>query len=123
MSEGFPPDRLGKRGSSRAARLTIRYARAMREGTGIAGGVAGAIATFFTVLAALLVGTTYLFVCIYAIVKLIGDADGHPDPATLIVGFVVIPTVLVIGLLVGIRFLGKSLISRKRPKEDPTWNA
>ena len=95
----------------------------MREGTGIAGGVAGAITTFFTFLAALLVGTTYLFVCIYAIVKLIGDADGHPDPATLIVGFAVIPTVLVIGLLVGIRFLGKSLISRKRPEEDSEWNA
>ena len=106
-----------------AARLAIRYARAMREGTGIAGGVAGAITTFFTFLAALLVGTTYLFVCVYAIVKLIGDADGHPDPATLIVGFVVIPTVLVIGLFVGIRFLGKSLISRKRPEEDSEWNA
>lgn len=95
----------------------------MREGTGIAGGVAAAITTFFTALAALLVGTTYLFVCIYAIVKLIGDADGHPDPATLIVGFVAIPTVLVTGLLVGVRFIGKSLNSRKRPEEDPTWNA
>ena len=95
----------------------------MREGTGIAAGVAGAITTFFTALAALLVGATYLFVGIYAIVKLIGDADGHPDPATLIVGFVVIPTVLVVGLLVGISFLGKSLNSRKRPKEDQTWNA
>ena len=95
----------------------------MREGTGISVGVAGAITTFFAALAALLVGTTYLFVCVYAIVKLIGDADGHPDPATLIVGFVAIPTVLVTGLLVGIRFLGKSLNSRKRPEEDPTWNA
>ena len=95
----------------------------MREGTGISVGVAGAITSFFTALAALLVGTTYLFVCVYAIVKLIGDADGHPDPATLIVGFVAIPTVLVTGLLVGIRFLGKALNSRKRPEEDPTWNA
>jgi hypothetical protein len=74
-------------------------------------------------LAALLVGGTYLFVCVYAIVKLIGDSDGHPDPATLIVGFVAIPTVLVIGLFVGIRFLGTSLISRKRPEEDSEWNA
>jgi hypothetical protein len=95
----------------------------MREGTGISMGVAGLITTFFTALAALLVGTTYLFVCVYAIVKLIGDADGHPDPATLIVGFVAIPTVLVAGLLVGIRFLGASLNSRKRPEEDSTWNA
>jgi hypothetical protein len=90
----------------------------MREGTGVSMGVAGAITTFFTALAALLVGTTYLFVCVYAIVKLIGDADGHPDPATLIVGFVAIPTVLVAGLLVGIRFLGTSLNSRKRLEED-----
>jgi len=95
----------------------------MREGTGISMGVAGAITTFFTFLAGLLVGTTYLFVCVYAIVKLIGDADGHPDPATLIVGFVAIPTVLVTGLLVGVRFIGKSLNSRKRPEEDPGWNA
>jgi hypothetical protein len=95
----------------------------MREGTGISMGVAGAVTTFFTFLAALLVGTTYLFVCVYAIVKLIGDADGHPDPATLIVGFVAIPTVLVTGLLVGVRFIGKSLNSRKRPEEDPGWNA
>jgi hypothetical protein len=89
----------------------------MREGTGISMSVAALITTFFTALAALLVATTYLFVCVYAIVKLIGDADGHPDPATLIVGFVAIPTVLVAGLLVGIRFLGKSLNSRKRLEE------
>jgi divalent metal cation (Fe/Co/Zn/Cd) transporter len=95
----------------------------MREGTGISMAVAGLITTFFTALAALLVGITYLFVCVYAIVKLIGDADGHPDPATLIVGFVAIPTVLVTGLLVGIRFLGKSLNSRKRPEEAAPWNA
>jgi hypothetical protein len=88
----------------------------MREGTGISVGVAGAITTFFTALAAIVVGLTYLFVCVYAIVKLIGDADGHPDPATLILGFVAIPTVLVTGLLVGIKFLGRSLNSRKRPE-------
>ena len=90
----------------------------MREGTGISMAVAGLVTTFFTALAALLVAFTYLFVCVYAIVKLIGDADGHPDPATLIVGFVAIPTVLVAGLLVGIRFLGKSLNSRRRLEED-----
>jgi hypothetical protein len=39
------------------------------------------------------------------------------------VGFVAIPTVLVTGLLVGVRFIGKSLNSRKRPEEDPGWNA
>jgi hypothetical protein len=94
----------------------------MREGTGISMAVAGLVTTFFTALAALLVTFTYLLVCVYAIVKLIGDADGHPDPATLIVGFVAITTVLVAGLLVGIRFLGKSLNSRKRPEEASTWN-
>ena len=88
----------------------------MREGTGISMGIAGLVTTFFTALAALLIGTTYLFVCVYAIVKLIGDAEGHPDPATLIVGFVAIPTVLVTGLLVGIKFVGRSLNSRKRPE-------
>ena len=90
----------------------------MREGTGISLAVAGAVASFFTALAALLVATTYVFVCVYAIVKLIGDADGHPDPTTVMLGFVAIPTVLVAGLFAGIRFLGSSLNSRRRPEED-----
>lgn len=86
----------------------------MREGTGISVGVAGAITAFFVALAGLLVATTYLLVCVYAIVKLVGDREGHPDPATIIVGFVLLTTLLVAGLLVGLRFLGRSLSSRAR---------
>lgn len=95
----------------------------MREGTGVSMGIAGLVTTFFTALAALIVTFTYLFVCVYAIVKLIGDAEGHPDPATMILGFVAIPTVLVAGLLAGIRFMGKSLNSRKRPEGGESWSA
>jgi divalent metal cation (Fe/Co/Zn/Cd) transporter len=69
---------------------------------------------FFVALAALLVVTTYLLVSVYAIVKLIGDREGHPDPATLIVGFVLLTSVLVTGLMVGARYLGRSLNSRAR---------
>jgi hypothetical protein len=86
----------------------------MREGTGISAGVAGAITVFFVALAGLLVATTYLLVCVYAIVKLVGDREGHPDPATLILGFVLLATVLVTGLMVGVRYLGRSLSSRAR---------
>jgi hypothetical protein len=86
----------------------------MREGTGISLAIGGLVAAFFTALGALIVGVTYLFVCVYAIVKWIGDADGHPDPATLIVGVVVLVSVLVLGLLVGIRLLGRSLVNRRR---------
>jgi protein-S-isoprenylcysteine O-methyltransferase Ste14 len=90
----------------------------MREGTGISLTVSGLVAGFFTALGALIVVLTYLFVCVYAIVKLIGDADGHPDPATMIVGFVLLVTVLVLGLLVGVRLLGRSLNTRRRPADD-----
>jgi protein-S-isoprenylcysteine O-methyltransferase Ste14 len=90
----------------------------MREGTGISLTVSGLVAGFFTALGALIVVLTYLFVCVYAIVKLIGDADGHPDPATMIVGFVPLVTVLVLGLLVGVRLLGRSLNTRRRPADD-----
>jgi divalent metal cation (Fe/Co/Zn/Cd) transporter len=86
----------------------------MREGTGISAGIAGAMIAFFAALAALLVVTTYLLVSVYAIVKLIGDREGHPDPATLIVGFVLLTSVLVTGLMVGARYLGRSLNSRAR---------
>ena len=86
----------------------------MREGTGVSLAVGGIVTGFFTVLAALVVAFTYLFVCVYAIVKLIGDADGHPDPVTIIVGFVAIVSALVLGLLAGLRFLGRSLTSRRR---------
>jgi protein-S-isoprenylcysteine O-methyltransferase Ste14 len=86
----------------------------MREGTGISAIIAGAMIAFFVALAALLVVTTYLLVSVYAIVKLIGDREGHPDPATLIVGFVLLTSVLVTGLMVGARYLGRSLNSRAR---------
>jgi protein-S-isoprenylcysteine O-methyltransferase Ste14 len=90
----------------------------MREGTGISAGIAGAMIAFFAALAALLVVTTYLLVSVYAIVKLVGDREGHPDPATLIVGFVLLVTTLVVGLMVGIRYLGRSLSSRSHADAD-----
>ena len=90
----------------------------MREGTGISLAIGGLVSAFFTALGALVVVVTYLFVCVYAIVKLIGDADGHPDPATVIMGFVLLVSVLVVALLVGVRFLGKSLATRRRPADD-----
>jgi hypothetical protein len=86
----------------------------MREGTGVSLAIGGLISGFFTVLGAIVVVVTYLFICVYAIVKWIGDADGHPDPATIIVGFVALVSVLVIAVLVGVRQVGRSLVSRRR---------
>ena len=86
----------------------------MREGTGVSLAIGGLISGFFTVLGAIVVVVTYLFICVYAIVKWIGDADGHPDPATIIVGFVALVSVLVIAVLVGVRLVGRSLVSRRR---------
>jgi protein-S-isoprenylcysteine O-methyltransferase Ste14 len=86
----------------------------MREGTGVSLAIGGLISGFFTVLGAIVVVVTYLFVCVYAIVKWIGDADGHPDPATIIVGFVAIVSLLVLGLLLGVRLVGRSFVVRRR---------
>jgi hypothetical protein len=86
----------------------------MREGTGVAAGVAGVVTTFFVALGGLLVATTYLLVGVYAIVKWIRDADGHPDPATIIVGFVAVTSLLVLGLMLGVRLLGRSFVVRRR---------
>jgi hypothetical protein len=86
----------------------------MREGTGVSLGIGAIVAGFFTALAGLIAAVTYLFVCVYAIVKLIGDRDGHPDAATMVVGFVALVSVLVLALVVGIRFVGGSLVSRRR---------
>lgn len=85
----------------------------MREGTGISLGIAGAVTAFFTLLGGLAAVATYLLVCVYAIVKLIGDRNGHPDPTTLVLGFVLLTSVFVVGLLGGIRYLGRSLASRR----------
>ncbi len=90
----------------------------MREGTGVSLAVGGLVAGFFTALAGILVVVSYVFVCVYAVVKLIGDAEGHPDPVTLIVGFVLLVSALVVASLVGVRFLGRSLAQRRRSGDD-----
>jgi len=86
----------------------------MREGSGVSLAVGGIVTGFFTMLGTLIVAFTYLFVCVHAIVKLIGDADGHPDPTTVIVGFIALVSALVLGLAAALRFLGRSLSSRRR---------
>ena len=90
----------------------------MREGTGISLGIGGVVAAFFTALAGVIVALTYLLVCVYAIVKLIVDPQGQPDPTTLLVGSVLVVSVLVLGLLAGVRMLGGSLIARRHFDED-----
>jgi protein-S-isoprenylcysteine O-methyltransferase Ste14 len=90
----------------------------MREGTGISLGIGGVLAASFTLLAGVIVAVSYLFVCVYAVVKLIVDPQGHPDPTTLVVGAVLMVSVLVLGLLVGVRLLGGSLIDRGLTDED-----
>ena len=92
----------------------------MREGTGISLGVAGLVAGYLTALAGLIAVVTYVFVCVYAIVKLIGDAEGHPDPTIVIVGFVLAVSALVLVMLGGVRLIGASLIGR-RPHADDAY--
>ena len=86
----------------------------MREGTGVSLAIGALLSASFTAIAGVVVGVTYLFVCLYAIVKWIVDADGHPDPTTIVVGFVVLVPLLVLVVLVATRMLGRSLVTRRR---------
>ena len=92
----------------------------MREGTGVALAIGGLLAGFFAGLAAIVVVVTYLFVCVYAITKWIGDPDGHPGAVTIIVGFLVLVSLLVLAVLLVVRLLGWSFVSRRREDRHPT---
>ena len=92
----------------------------MRQGTGVSLAIAGLLTGFLASLAAIVVVVTYLFICGYAIANWIRDANGHPDPATIIVGFVVMVPLLVLVALLAVRLVGRSLVSRRREDDHLT---
>jgi hypothetical protein len=79
---------------------------ASRGGAKLLGiGVAGLSVIYLVVLPAVLVGLIYLFISIYAVVKI--SPPGHPNPAVVLVG-----VVLLVGLMTALLGVSIWLIGR-----------
>lgn len=83
------------------------------KGIGLA--VGGILTAFFAFLPFVFVVLAYLFVSVYAIVKAASAGPDAADPVTIVVGFVLLATLLVLGLAGAIGFAGRSL-TPKRPR-------
>jgi hypothetical protein len=86
----------------------------MREHTGIALAIAGAVVGFFTTLAAALVVLLWTALSIYAIVKWIGSAPDEPSATTLLLVVVGLVTGLTLVLAGTIAFIGRPMTPRRR---------
>jgi hypothetical protein len=82
---------------------------------GIGLGIAGAIVAFLTTLPFVFIVLLYVFVTIYAIVRAIGPGAGE-NAITIVVGFVLITSALVVLLGVTIHLVGRSLTPKKLRK-------
>lgn len=80
---------------------------------GIGLGIAGIIVSFLTTLPFVFIVLLYVFLTIYAIVRAIGPGVGE-NPVTIVVGFVLITSALVVMLGVTIHLVGRSLTPKKR---------
>jgi hypothetical protein len=88
----------------------------MREGTGLAGAIAGVILVGFVLMPALLAPLLFAFFTVMGMIK---GTDLHAstlDLPILFVGLVIIVTTLVLLLLVGAGVIGRSLTPPKRSK-------
>jgi protein-S-isoprenylcysteine O-methyltransferase Ste14 len=90
--------------------------RQVREGGGIAGAIGAAITLFTASLPFVVAFLLFGFLFVYAIVEAIAG-DDHASPTTVLLGVVVIVAVLLVGLMVAIGTLGKSLTPRRRRDE------
>ncbi len=81
----------------------------MREYSGIAGGIAGAIFFFFASLAFVLVVVLYTFFTIYAMVKWSDFDAAHANVTFLLTGVAVISATLVVVLVAAISLAGRAM--------------
>jgi hypothetical protein len=88
--------------------------RGLREGSGIAGGIAAAILFGFVLLPALLAPLLFLFFTIMGMIKGTDFRASTINVPILMIGIVVIVTTLVLLLLVGVGVIGRSLSPPKR---------
>jgi hypothetical protein len=86
----------------------------MKEHSGLAIAVALGVLVFFVALPAAIVALVYLFGSVYAIVKAAGVGGRSPNPATILIGVVVIVSALVTLLYCGIAVIGRSMDPKRR---------
>lgn len=86
----------------------------MREHTGIALAIAGAVVTFMTMLAAVLVVLLWTALTVYAIVKAIGSAPDSASATTVLLIVVGLVTTLTLTLAGAIALVGRSMTPRRR---------
>ncbi len=82
------------------------------KGIGVA--IGGVLTAFFTLLPFVFVVIAYLFVGVYAIVKAASAGSDAPNAVTIVAGFVLLTTVLVLGLAGTIAIVGRSLTPKRR---------
>jgi hypothetical protein len=75
--------------------------------------VAGVIVVFLTVLPFVFIVALYVFLTIYAIVRVIGPGAGE-NPVTILVGFVLITSTFAALLGAAIHLVGRSLTPKRR---------
>jgi hypothetical protein len=81
---------------------------------GAAAVIAGIVVGYTAVLAWLLVGAIYVFLTVYAVVKAIGSAPDEPNPTVVVIGIVGLVTALLLIMVAGIGFIGRSANPKKR---------
>ena len=80
---------------------------ASRGGSKLIGvGVAVLTMVYMVVLPAVLVGLIYLFISVYAVVKI--SPPGHPDPTVVLVGVVLLVGLMTVLLAVSIWLVGRA---------------
>ena len=90
----------------------------MREHTGIALAIAGAVVTFMTALASVIVVLLWTALTIYAIVKAIGSAPDSASATTVLLILVGLVTVLTLALAGAIALVGRSMTPRRRRRGE-----
>lgn len=88
----------------------------MREGGGIAGGIAGMLLFFFVFLPAVLFLLLWLFFLVYAATKWSAFDAQHVNVLFMLTGVCVITAALVTGLFGGIAWIGKALSPAKEKR-------
>lgn len=92
----------------------------MREHTGIALGIAGAVTSLLTLFAAFLVVLVWVALSIYALVKWIGSAPDSASPTTVALILVGLVTALALVVALPVVILGRSMTPPKRGRgEEP----
>jgi hypothetical protein len=86
----------------------------VRENSGIALGVGGAIVAFLALLAFLIVVSAFGFLFVYAIVKAFGPSTAHASATTVLVGVVLIVSALALALCGGLALIGRAMTPRRR---------